>query len=45
MSMGWVTSRRCMSDAAMRRLNYLVDVEHRDAAVVAREFLDSLRRT
>lgn len=33
-----------LSDSAMRRLNYLVDVEHRDAAAVAREFLATLGR-
>ena len=31
-----------ISDDEMRRLNYLVDVEHRDVAVVAREWLDSM---
>jgi glycine betaine/choline ABC-type transport system substrate-binding protein len=31
-----------ISDDEMRRLNYLVDVEHRDIAIVAREWLDSL---
>jgi osmoprotectant transport system substrate-binding protein len=28
-----------ITDSTMRRMNYLVDVEHRDAAEVAREFL------
>ncbi len=32
-----------ISDATMRRMNYLVDVEHRDVAAVAREFLAGLR--
>ena len=31
-----------VSDDEMRRLNYLVDVEHRDVVIVAREWLDSL---
>jgi glycine betaine/choline ABC-type transport system substrate-binding protein len=31
-----------ISDSTMRHLNYLVDVEHRDVAAVAREFLASL---
>lgn len=30
-----------ISDDEMRRLNYLVDVEHRDVAIVVREWLDS----
>ncbi len=33
-----------ISDQAMRRMNYLVDVEHRDVALVAREFLAHLAR-
>jgi osmoprotectant transport system substrate-binding protein len=32
-----------ISDATMRRMNYLVDVEHRDVAAVARGFLATLR--
>ena len=31
-----------ISDTAMRRMNYLVDVEHRSAAEVARGFLAGL---
>ncbi len=31
-----------ISEEAMRQMNYDVDVSHRDAAVVAREFLDKL---
>lgn len=31
-----------ISDSAMRRMNYLVDVEHRDVPVVVREFLSQL---
>jgi len=31
-----------ISDSAMRRMNYLVDVEHRDAGDVARDFLAGL---
>jgi len=31
-----------IADTTMRRLNYLVDVEHRSAAEVAREFLTGL---
>ncbi|MBI4542820.1 MAG: ABC transporter substrate-binding protein [Gemmatimonadetes bacterium] len=31
-----------IGDAAMRRMNYLVDVEHRDIAEVARDFLSRL---
>ncbi len=30
-----------IDDAGMRRLNYLVDVEHRDVALVVSEWLDS----
>jgi osmoprotectant transport system substrate-binding protein len=30
-----------LSDAEMRRLNYLVDVEHRDVVTVVREWLAS----
>lgn len=33
-----------LDEEGMRRLNYLVDVEHRDARVVAGEFLDAVRR-
>lgn len=33
-----------LDEKGMRRLNYLVDVEQRDARAVAREFLDGLRR-
>ncbi len=33
-----------MTDAAMRRMNYLVDVEHQDVKEVAREFLAGKRR-
>jgi len=32
-----------LSDSTMRHLNRMVDVEHRDIAAVAREFLDGLR--
>jgi glycine betaine/choline ABC-type transport system substrate-binding protein len=32
-----------IGDAAMRRMNYFVDVEHRDVATVAREFLATVR--
>ena len=32
-----------IDDAAMRRMNYLVDVEHRDVVAVAREFLATVR--
>ncbi|MBI2882676.1 MAG: glycine/betaine ABC transporter substrate-binding protein, partial [Candidatus Methylomirabilis oxyfera] len=31
-----------ISEAAMRQMNYDVDVSHRDVAVVAREFLDTV---
>lgn len=31
-----------ISDSAMRRMNYLVDVEHRDVPIVVREFLSRL---
>jgi osmoprotectant transport system substrate-binding protein len=34
-----------ISDTVMRRMNYLVDVEHRSAAEVAREFLAGLGAT
>lgn len=33
-----------LNEESMRRLNYLVDVEHRDARAVAREFLARVRR-
>ncbi|NJD68711.1 MAG: glycine/betaine ABC transporter substrate-binding protein, partial [candidate division NC10 bacterium] len=34
-----------ISEEAMRQMNYDVDVSHRDVAVVAREFLDTLLQT
>jgi glycine betaine/choline ABC-type transport system substrate-binding protein len=34
-----------ISDQAMRRMNYLVDGEHRNVTDVVREFLDSTQRT
>jgi len=39
-AIGHLTGR--ISDDAMRQMNYDVDVNHRDAAVVAQEFLDQL---
>ena len=34
-----------ISDQAMRKMNYLVDGEHRNVSDVVREFLDSTQRT